>query len=90
MLKVACLHHSIEIGMSMSELWPDAADKGNDDVLYHYGYNVDRINELCAVRTLLSEQTPPSHLFAQLQIQIVAANLLLSRLTVLNLMPRKI
>jgi len=50
----------IQSGMSMSELWPDAADRGDEGVLYHYGYIGDRMNEMSAVKTLYLKPNPPN------------------------------
>ena len=52
--------YSILPGMSMSEQWPDVADRGAEHVLFNYGYIGDRMNDMSAVKTLSSESTPPS------------------------------
>ena len=52
-------------GIIIDERWPDEADrrrreKDDDDVIFLYGYIGDRMNELAAVKTLLSALEAPS------------------------------
>ena len=41
-------------GMNIDAQWPDIADRSGDDVIFLYGYIGDRMNELAAVKFLLS------------------------------------
>ena len=47
-------------GMIIDEHWPDHGDPRYDHVIFLYGYIGDRMNELAAVKTLLSADEPPS------------------------------
>ena len=47
-------------GMIIDEHWPDHGDPRYDHVIFLYGYIGDRMNELAAVKNLLSADEPPS------------------------------
>jgi hypothetical protein len=55
------LYYRLSIpGMIIDKHWPDHVDQRYDHVIFLYGYIGDRMNELAAVKTLLSADEPPS------------------------------
>lgn len=55
----AQVYYLSDPGMSIDEKWPDIADLSDNDVIFLYGYIGDRMNELAAVKTLLSALDAP-------------------------------